>query len=63
MQDDETEDAQLVCNRPGKCFRTAFFGNYFEVADFTIYLEMVGRTCIMDVICYFLIYHIQMLRS
>lgn len=43
-------------------FQDCFLGNYFVVADFTIYLEMVEGTCIMDFIC-FLIYHIQTLRS
>lgn len=43
-------------------FQSDFLGNNLVVAEFTIDLEMVGGTCIIDFIC-FLVYHIQTLRS
>lgn len=61
MQDDETKDAELTGNRPGKCFRATFLG-LFCARKFTIYLKVLGGTCIIDLIC-FLVYHIQTLRS
>jgi hypothetical protein len=56
MQDDETKDAELICNRPGKGFRAACLELFYQRQKSQYRWNMYGFIC-------FLVYHIQTLRS